>query len=240
MTLNQYNGYALNSTGLAWISKTGYTMLGFRNHSDLTGTQPDYDQTYQANCRFSEYTDTGSDPYLEIEYVSQAGPTDLLTEGLANPTNVSDRTPEFSAVYDDSATTSSVIHYRIQVATTSSYWGAPLWDSGKTGMATTTEGNRCPDITYAGDELSYDGSVYYWRIKFWDNEDNEGDWSTDIATFRMVDSIIYGSKIESGNYFEYQFMDGEYWLATDKKGTQYIFGQATTSRQDDPNDDNKI
>ena len=119
MTLNQFNAYALNSTGLTWISKTGYTKLGFRNHSDLSNDQPDYDQTYQAGYRQSEYTGTTSDPYIVIEYITQSGPIELLTEGLTNPTNVSDRSPEFSAIYDDPATTSSAIYYQVQVSTSS-------------------------------------------------------------------------------------------------------------------------
>ena len=107
-------------------------------------------------------------------------------------------------------------------------------------MATTSEGSRCPDISYNGTELSYGGPLYYWRIKFWDEENNEGEWNTDVATFRMVPTSDYGAKIESGDYVKYQFVDGEYWLATEKKGTQYKFGYATTSRQNDPSDEDKV
>ncbi|GAH47159.1 unnamed protein product [marine sediment metagenome] len=51
-------------------------------------------------------------------------------------------------------------------------------------MSAVTEGNRCNDITYNGTALSLDGSTYYWKIKFWDDDNTEGEWS-DSAQFTM-------------------------------------------------------
>jgi RHS repeat-associated protein len=196
MTLNQYNSYALSTTGLAWISKTGYTMLGFRNHSDLSDTQPTYDQTYQAGCRQSEYTGTTSDPYLMVYYTIDGiptAPTGLLTEGETNPTNVSDQTPEFSAIYNNPDSPNGAIYSRIQVATSSAYWDHPLWDSGKAPMATTSEGTRSPNISYGSSTpLEFDGATYYWRIKFWDTLDQEGAWSDSGDYFQMSVAAITG------------------------------------------------
>ncbi|MCK4553521.1 hypothetical protein KAU19_00975 [Candidatus Parcubacteria bacterium] len=139
----------------------------------------------------SEYTGTSKDPYLEIEYnmgSAPTAPTSLETEGQTNPTGITDTTPEFTAIYNDLNSGDNAIYYQIQVATSSGYWDYPEWDSNKTSMATTTEGNRCGEISYGSPTpLSLDGSTYYWRIKFWDDEDLEGDWSTSTASLAMSD-----------------------------------------------------
>jgi hypothetical protein len=110
-------------------------------------------------------------------------PTNLLTEGETNPTAIKDTTPEFSAIYNDSDTTDTSSYYEIEVNTQSDFLGTVMWDSTKTSMTTTNEGNRSPDISYAGDALSTE-TTYYWRIKFWDSADNEGTWS-DTANFQI-------------------------------------------------------
>ena len=50
-----------------------------------------------------------------------------------------------------------------------------MWDSGASGtsMADTSEGNRCPDIIYAGTALA-GSTTYYWRIRFWDDGGEQG------------------------------------------------------------------
>jgi hypothetical protein len=110
-------------------------------------------------------------------------PTNLLTEGEINPTAIKGTTPEFSAIYNDPDTTDTSSYYEIEVNTASDFTGTVMWDSGKTSMTTTNEGNRSPDISYAGDALSTE-TTYYWRIKFWDSVDNEGTWS-DTANFKI-------------------------------------------------------
>jgi hypothetical protein len=112
-------------------------------------------------------------------------PTNLLTEGSTNPDKVGDTTTEFSAVFDDPDTSDSSSYYEIEVNTASDFSGTVMWDSTKTSMTTTNEGDRSPDISYAGTPLSAtSGNIYYWRIKFWDAADAEGSWST-TANFTM-------------------------------------------------------
>ncbi len=117
-------------------------------------------------------------------------PTSLLTENQTNPTGVTDTTPEFSAIYNDNSG-DTANKYRIQVDDDSNF-DSPLWDSGEEGtlMSDCTEGERCQDISYGGNvsDLQW-GQKYYWRIKFWDDEPSEGDWSTESAYFTM--SPIY-------------------------------------------------
>ncbi len=64
-----------------------------------------------------------------------------------------------------------------------------LWESGTEGTAMTAvpNGSRSEDIAYAGEQIHIDGSSYRWRIKFWDDAGNEGEWS-DPAEFTLLDS----------------------------------------------------
>jgi hypothetical protein len=40
-------------------------------------------------------------------------------------------------------------------------------------------------LSYAGNTLAT-STTYYWRIKFWDQGNLEGDWSTATSTFALV------------------------------------------------------
>ncbi len=111
-------------------------------------------------------------------------PTSPFTNGATNPTGVITLTPYFSAIFNDPDTGNTGVHYQIQVNTNSSYTGTIMWDTGKTSMSATAIGARSPNITYAGTTLSFNGTTYYWRIKFWDNKGADGPWSS-TAQFTM-------------------------------------------------------
>lgn len=114
-------------------------------------------------------------------------PTSLETEGATDPVNVYDRTPEFTALYNDPDTTDNAEDYRIQVDDDGGF-GSILWDSTKTALGTpVAKGGRCEEISYAGSALS-PNTTYYWRIKFWDDDDVEGAWSAGTDTFYCPNS----------------------------------------------------
>ncbi len=116
-------------------------------------------------------------------------PTSLLTEGKANPIAIKDSTPEFSAIFNDATTTDIAIKYRLQIATSTTF-ASPLWDSGTTLLSPmTSRGARIPDISYSGPKLA-SSTVHYWRIKFWDKANNEGAWSTVVASFSLQRSNL--------------------------------------------------
>ena len=119
-------------------------------------------------------------------------PTSLLCEGATNPTNVTDLTPEFSAIYNDPDTGDIANKYRVEVNTASNFTGTVMWDSGAAGttMTNCTQGNRCQDISYAGTALSLNGATYYWRIRFWDDDGAEGAVSTESASFTMKQGVL--------------------------------------------------
>lgn len=110
----------------------------------------------------------------------------LETEGLTNPTNITDTTPEFTAIYRDPDTGDLANFYRIQVSTTTSF-ASVKWDSGMTALATTTAGTRTGVLGYSGSSLT-PLTTYYWRIKFWDDGGKQGSWSTTTASFSLATS----------------------------------------------------
>ena len=114
-------------------------------------------------------------------------PTSLLTEGATDPNQVTDLTPEFSALYQDPDASDYAIKYQIQVSTYRNFYSL-LWDSGEVGISNLNVGNRVPDISYSGPSLDYDGSTYFWRIRFIDSEDMTGDWSAN-GQFTMNDLV---------------------------------------------------
>ncbi|HEC65063.1 MAG TPA: PKD domain-containing protein [bacterium] len=144
----------------------------------------------------------GSDDEVKTDYITvlsgdPASPTDLRLSQCPqefNPIEIKQGKPRFSAIYNDPNTGDIANNYQIQVNTNSSFTGTEVWNSGKTSMDNLDEGERCPEILYQGIKLTEDGTTYYWRIKFWDDEDNEGDWSVPgmftMAGVKRRDSLL--------------------------------------------------
>ncbi len=107
-----------------------------------------------------------------------------------------DHTPAFSAVFDDPDTSDTAVYYQLQVGTDTDWAVAEMWDSTKTGITACNENSRCGDIIYNGSALA-DNTTYYWRIKFWDNSDAEGVWSS-TQEFSMNDEPTVLSIILNG------------------------------------------
>ncbi|MES2668265.1 MAG: toxin TcdB middle/N-terminal domain-containing protein [Patescibacteria group bacterium] len=192
---NSYLSIPLNSSGLGWISKTGYTKLCMREGHDAVNAQPPSNTNYswkmnQVIFASSEASGTSQDPYLEVTYTIPNAvpnaPIGLLAEGQTNPTNITDITPEFNARFSDPDPVSTGTHYQIQVATSTSGWSSPIWDSTKTSLQVPlASGDQSPNISYGGNNFLIDGSTYNWRVRFWDNEGAQGAWSSGTDTFSM-------------------------------------------------------
>lgn len=191
-----YNNFSLNSNGLAAVNKIGISKFSLRlgldfnetsSHDSPPGSADNYLSMYA-----SDQSGTANDPKLVVEHTAAPNststpPTNLLAEGQTNPPNITDPTPEFSAIYNDPDATDSAMNYKIQVATSSSFTSLK-WDSGKTALGVpTAQGSRIADISYAGSALA-SSTTYYWRIKFWDVADAEGEWSTATSTFALASS----------------------------------------------------
>lgn len=130
-------------------------------------------EEYDADClsyqRFGSVRKAGQ----TFELAEAAPPSGLLCNGATNP---SDIYPEyFSAICNEESAAS---YYRIQVNKSSDFSGRMVWDSGKATLITPVNPEeRCENISYNGQTLSNNGITYYWRIKFWNAADEEGDWS---------------------------------------------------------------
>jgi len=119
---------------------------------------------------------TGSFPspptgLLVCDKASSIGP-----DGECVPAIIDTVVPYFSAIFNHPHQHAVADHYRIQVNTQYDLAGTTMWDSGKSPMADVAEGDRCENLYYGGSLLSV-GPTYYWRIMFYDDDGNVGDWS---------------------------------------------------------------
>lgn len=162
-----------NGTAVTAVANTGYA---FQNWSDGSTTNPRTHTNVTSNI-----TVTAN---FVLTNAAPTAPTSLLAEGQTNPVGVTDLTPEFSAIFNDPNSGDTAIYYQIQVNTSSAFNGTVMWDSGKTSMTALAVGARMPDKSYGNSNLTLNGQIYYWRIKFWDNSNAEGAWSS-AASFRM-------------------------------------------------------
>lgn len=74
--LNSYNSWSLNSTGLNWINKTGFTTLALREGHDLLNSWPGYaDQKGNVLSAALSEAGTAQTPYVEITYTTPTTPS---------------------------------------------------------------------------------------------------------------------------------------------------------------------
>jgi len=177
-------------------SQTGWTGQNANSNTAYTsGSTASFSATNTLNYGATYYykvsvkDPAGTDRWVDSTSGSEttnnqpSPPTDLLTEGQTNPSNVTDLTPEFSAIYRDPDASDQATAYQLQVSTYRNFYSS-LWDSGKVSISNLDVDTRSSDISYSGPSLSYDGSTYFWRIRFYDSEDIVGYWSNN-AQFTM-------------------------------------------------------
>ncbi len=204
-----YNSFALNSTGVGNISKTGVTKLGVAFTDDLDNTAPAWASWVYSRVEWymAEQSGTSNDPKLVVTHtvVNQAptAPSSLQIEGQSDPISITDGKPEFSAIYNDPDSGDLAPYYRIQVSTSSlGYWSDSFWDSGTSTMATTTAGNRSPELSYGGSALA-SSTTYYWRILFSDDSRRTGAWSLATSTFSLAPAQTLTAGGIQNVYFTY-------------------------------------
>ena len=120
----------------------------------------------------------------------------MLVDGQTNPTGLSTLTPSFSAIHND-LNNDSATYYEIEVNSSSAFDGTVMWDTGKTSTSV-NNGSRSPNYIYAGTPLTRSGTTYYWRIRFWDIDNNTGAWSV-TATFKDSLSRFYFNNLRLNN-----------------------------------------
>jgi hypothetical protein len=184
-TASDFSGTTMWDTGLTSMTQTAE---GIRSPNiNYNGSTLSLDgSTYYWKIRFADSYDLTS-PYSTVATftMNQAptAPTSLETEGATDPTCVSDATPEFTAIFND-PDGHSASQYQIQVNTASDFNGTSMWDSGLTGSINTPNASRTNPIPYAGTTLTFNGTTYYWRIRFSDEYGTVSPWSA-TGNFKM-------------------------------------------------------
>jgi len=118
-------------------------------------------------------------PYLTVVYNIgdiPGAPTDLLCEGYEHPIT-DEMSPAFSARAHHGDAGVTLNSYALQVDDIADF-SSPTYSSGQRAFsANITDGQRCEDVYYAGLPMDL-GTRYYWRIKFFDEDEDEGPWSS--------------------------------------------------------------
>ncbi|TXH02006.1 MAG: hypothetical protein E6P95_00755 [Candidatus Moraniibacteriota bacterium] len=157
---------------------TSGTQATYTIQSALTANTTYYWRSYAIDpAGTNTWSTTQGTPYSFTTTTAPSAPSAPYTEGATNPTGVIDLTPEFSAIHSDSDSDPAV-YYEIEVNTASNFASTVMWDSGQTSMSSLASGVRSTDVSYAGTALSYNGTTYYWRIRFWDNKGAVSSWSS--------------------------------------------------------------
>ncbi|MFN7161162.1 MAG: S-layer homology domain-containing protein [Candidatus Gracilibacteria bacterium] len=109
--------------------------------------------------------------------------------GSTNPTNLDSTSVVVSGLFQDTDTSDTAVKYQVQVATDSAFTSV-VYDSGSTGTNLTTPvavGDRSEDLAIPGGSLAIE-TPYYYRIKFWDDSDTAGAFSS-TAQFMVADLV---------------------------------------------------
>jgi hypothetical protein len=173
-----YTSTSLNSTGLGWISKTGFTKLGLRATTDIDNSAPT-----ARSYAYITMSDAGeaTAPYLQVTYTvnvepnapTNTTPADEAENQIVNPVLVSSAFSD-----DDVGDTHKASQW--QVAKDNGY-SDTIWDSGTdtTNLTTTTidESHGTFGGTLTGD-TALDFDTFYWHIRHQDNNDAWSNYST--------------------------------------------------------------
>lgn len=186
-------------------------------------------------------------PKLYVRFTTQNPLTkaiDLEVNHKINPIN--EVLPiTFGAKYNNDNVNAKATHYKIVLARESDGYTNPVWDSGKIQLSNQyTAGSRVENLPYTGPNLLLDGTKYIWKIKFWDEHNNELLYSTEFASFSLrIESIGKGANYQydaqtnrlvqenqlgKGNY---NVMSGELIneIPGDEQTTNYEYASSTTA-----------
>ncbi len=127
-------------------------------------------------------------------------PVSLKCEYLADPMGIDVRSPRFFWTTDHQARGQVQKAYRVLVSTDPQFASDPAWDSGR------VDSPRSTQVAYIGNPLA-SARTYYWKVKIWDGNDAESDWSAparfDTGLFEQAE--WKASWIAGGNQLRREF-----------------------------------
>lgn len=149
-------------------------------------------------------------------------PHSLLTEGLSDPSSITNSAPNFTAICED-PNVGTLTKFQIQVSTDPNFTST-IWDSGGSGTTLSSPcatGTRSVNMPFGGTTLVQNGTIYYWRVRFTNTLGQVSPWSTEIASFKM--NVAYGGMPTACRV--YQAPDGSaltlLWIDLTSNETQF-------------------
>jgi len=146
----------------------GYTLYDFVNNDPL---EPN--ENYYVQVRANDGIDTGRWSRVHWFFTSTFNapdaPTDLRTEYMINPTNLTVFVPFHSWTYNDPNPSGIQSDIRLQVGSASGYWD--IWDTDKLSWSASgvTYATPNPSGNYVDASDLERGQLYYWRLRVWNN-----------------------------------------------------------------------
>jgi hypothetical protein len=186
-------GYWINAGGLIELTGSGGSEIVLRSTTD--GAAWDFFDNGNNSITYVDVKDSdasGGNTVIHsnsldsgncINWDFPAIPTYPWAAGEYSGGIVIDDTPDLNAIYEDAVGTDTATAFEIELDDNADF-SSPLWDTGKddftdNGMSDAAEGTRCYGVTYnydlSGGALNIYGR-YYWRIRFWDQKNNRGQW----------------------------------------------------------------
>jgi len=145
------NAYVLNSTGLSWISKTGYTTLALRTNYDKNDSSPGTGVSLGFRGSFYSSNNSSNKPTLTVNYNEvPTAPTGLDPTGAEY---TFDSTPTLSWTHNDPDGDAQT---QRQIIVERNSDSASMWNST---VATSSQ-----SATYAGTALVV-GTLYKWKVR---------------------------------------------------------------------------
>lgn len=186
-TQSDFNGTSMWDSGK--LSLTSINNGSRSQNLTYAGSTLQASLTYYWEIKFWDNNGNESTWSSPATFTMSGAPTatNLLTNSESNPIELSSVPPYFSALYTD-PNGDNATAYEIQVNSNSLFTGTTMWDSGKVST-TISSGAQSSGYQYNGTAFSNSGNTYYWRIKFWDVDDNAGNWSSSaqfIDTFKST------------------------------------------------------
>jgi hypothetical protein len=130
--------FALNSTGIGWISKTGTTLLGVRTGFDTEDVAPSTGDN-RIYGYFSEQTGTDDDPILEVIHASDTTTsTSTTTTSSSTTTTTSSTTTTTTTTSSSTSTSTTTTSSSTTITTTSSSTTTTTTSSSTTSTTSTS------------------------------------------------------------------------------------------------------
>lgn len=248
--------YAQNSSG-SWSTETASSTNSAGTYADLAfyGGLPAISYQYTTGGG----TIRNSITYGAVGFGNQTptAPTTLYSHatdaqsGDAEPTNLTSATPYFSAIFNDLDAGDIGNKAQIQITTTTdSFVTVNQWDSGSSGttISDVVADARSQNIQYGDfgtaplrsmnlgeDTPGGDDTVYYWRIRFWDDGGATGTWSSQ-GTFTLSDaptapsgaSVVYGITTSTVSWTDNSSNETEFQILKSTNGATYTFAASST------------